>query len=303
MKRISKNTGTRSTVRLGAILLSASTAIAAALGAFAAPATAALEPDNVAPSLDAPVPRSLPAVGDCTNSTSWGPFVMKGGTVPCTEQHTGQTIFVGDWTSGVSPAKADSVSESRRGRVVEQLRWQIDQCDEARSEYLGIQIAPSIYRESQFYVYITGPNPQQWEAGERWLRCDIVAFKHPSDWAETANSWLSLPTRLQFLPPPAALKGILGRPDLGTFTNCQAQREGSGWYEMFSCKKGIEIVASVGLTRDFSSTDAARKHVQGQCVSVVKRITGKTVEKGDIVALSSGCAAVATSWVCGLRRD
>ena len=303
MPSISRARRTGVTTRLGAVLLSASTAFATALVAFAAPATASLEPDDGTHSLDARVPRSLPAVGDCTNSASWGPFVMKGGTVPCSEKHTGQTIFVGEWTSRVSPAEADRMSESRRDRVVDQLLWQLHQCDEAQVEYVGVQIAPSIYRASQFYVAVTGPNPQQWEAGERWLRCDIVAFKHPSAREETANSWLNLPTRLQPLPSPADLKGFLARPDLGTFRNCQAQRDGTGWYEMFSCKKGIEIVAAVELTKDFASTDAARKHVQGQCVSVVKRITGKTVDKGDIVALSSGCATVATAWVCGLSRD
>lgn len=303
MTSISKARRTGIATRLGAVLLSASTAVATALVASAGPATASLEPHNVAHALDARVPTAPPEVGDCTNSRTWSSFVLREAPVPCTESHTGQTIFVGEWTSRVSPTKADGMSDSRRYGVVEQLRWQIDQCDLRFWEYLGTQITPSVYRASQFYIALTGPNPQQWEAGERWLRCDIVAFKHPNSWEETANSWLNLPTRLQPLPSPEVLQGFLSRPDLGTFRNCQAQRDGSGWYEMFSCKKGIEIVASVGLEKDFPSTDAARKHIQGKCVSVVKRITGKTVDKGDIVALSSGCATVATSWVCGLRRD
>lgn len=254
------------------------------------------------PGVSALSPRSIPLVGDCTYTSSWGPFVTDGGLVDCAEDHTGVTVYVGRWASHVSPARADAMPYAKRDRVVDQLRWEINACDEARTDYLGLQLTPTTYRESQFYVHITGPNPQQWEAGERWLRCDIVAFKHPRSWEETANSWLNLPTRLQLLPSPKALRGFLARPDLGSFTNCQAQRDGSGWYEMFACNKGIEIVASVDLPRDFPSIDATRKHVEKQCVSVVKRITGRTVERGDVVALSSGCASVASAWVCGLRR-
>ena len=289
--------------RMAGVLLSAVAVLGAALVGAMTPANADLARHSDVASVAALTPRATPMVGDCTNSPTWGPFVMDGGPVDCSEPHTGQTIFVGRWTSKVSPAKADAMSESRRDRVVDDLRWQINECGAARWDLLGIEISPAIYRESQFYVYITGPNPQQWESGERWLRCDLVAFKHPTTWEETANSWFNLPTRLQTLPPPSQIEGFLSRPDLGTFTNCQAQREGSGWYEMFTCRKGIEVVASLDLGRDFSSTDAARKYVQKRCVSVVNKITGETVKKGDIIALSSGCAAVASSWVCGLKRD
>lgn len=68
MTSISKARRTGSTTRLVAVLLSASTAVATALVAFAGPATASLETDSGAHSLDAQVPRTLPAVGDCTNS-------------------------------------------------------------------------------------------------------------------------------------------------------------------------------------------------------------------------------------------
>ena len=243
-----------------------------------------------------------PVVGECTQSSSWGPFVLDGGPVDCAEPHTGQTVFVGRWTSKVSPAEADRMTDRRRYAVVEELRWQIDLCDERAWDLLGAEVEPGLHRVSQFYIALNGPSPSQWAAGQRWLRCDVVAFKAPTAWSQTANSWLGLPTGLQSLPSPSNLEGILARPDLGRFRHCEARRDGDGWYEMFTCKKGVEIFGAVELKPRLESIEAKKKFVSKKCAAAMTRMTGERVDPSDILPLSSGCPTVASSWVCGRPR-
>lgn len=272
------------------------------------PATvAAAKGDGPSQSRDATVAQPTlgrgPQVGECTKTSAWGPFVLDGGVVDCSDPHTGQTVYVGKWTSRTSPAETDTFSFRKRDKVVDQLMPEIDRCDAARHDFLGAWRSPSVFRISKFYVHVSGPNQKEWAAGERWLRCDVVAFEAPRSWSQTANNWLQLPTKLQFLPAPSQLRAYLSKPDLRRFTGCMAPRNGVGPYDLFSCRDGIETVAGIDLPKTFSSTDKARAYVEKRCVGVVKDLTGKTVARSGIRALSVGCAASATSWVCGIRRD
>lgn len=149
-------------------------------------------------------PTAPPTVGECTNDPTGDNAVLNGTVVDCAGPHTGQTIYIGTWTSDVSPAVADTYAPDspERQAVYADLGAQYDACltafvelvqDARRTYYI-----PSVLDRSA-----TGPNADQWAAGERWFRCDIVASAAPRHGAAD---------QLLPLPAPAQLVGAMRKP-------------------------------------------------------------------------------------------
>ena len=83
--------------------------------------------------------------------------------VDCTAQHTAETYFV-----GTVPASFGLPSEASKAKILAAGR----PCTvRAMNSYLGLQD-----RElpSRFRTVVLFPTDDQWAAGERWVRCDVV---------------------------------------------------------------------------------------------------------------------------------
>lgn len=149
-------------------------------------------------------PTAPPTVGECTNDPTGETSILNGTVVDCNGPHTGETIYIGTWTSDVSPETADTYPQEspERQKVYTDLSAQYDACltafidivqDARRTYYI-----PSVFDRSA-----TGPNADQWAAGERWFRCDLVASAAPGR---------GQPEQLLTLPAPAQLQGVMRRP-------------------------------------------------------------------------------------------
>jgi hypothetical protein len=116
--------------------------------------------------LIAPAPASAaPALGACysykeavlTETSTSAP------AVDCSAQHTAETYYV-----GTVPASFGLPSEASKAKVLAAGR----PCTvRAMNSYLGLQD-----RElpSRFRTVVLFPTDDQWAAGDRWMRCDVV---------------------------------------------------------------------------------------------------------------------------------
>ena len=149
-------------------------------------------------------PTAPPTVGECTNDPTADTMVLNGSVVDCAQAHTGVTIYIGTWTSDISPATADTYGQDspELQKVFDDLGPQYDAClqafidlvqDDRRTYYI-----PSVLNRSA-----SGPNADQWAAGERWLRCDLVASSAPRHGADS---------QLMPLPAPEQLVGAMRKP-------------------------------------------------------------------------------------------
>ena len=83
--------------------------------------------------------------------------------VPCEGPHTAQTFYVGALPEGFGvPDKANAKARLRATRAC---------TTEAMNTYLGLT---NTAIPSRFQIVTVFPTPTQWNAGERWVRCDVV---------------------------------------------------------------------------------------------------------------------------------
>ena len=114
--------------------------------------------------LAAPTQAATPAVGQCfTYSKSDAAKAMSPDAVDCATSHTAETYLVGTAKGGFKlPSKAKPA----------QLLAEAGPCtDKKLNAYLGLsqRVLPS-----RFQSVVILPSDQQWQAGERWMRCDVV---------------------------------------------------------------------------------------------------------------------------------
>lgn len=83
--------------------------------------------------------------------------------VACTTQHTAETFYVGNLPASFGlPSKASQAKRLSAGRP----------CTvRSMNAYLGI---PTRVLPSRFLTKVLFPTDEQWAAGERWVRCDVV---------------------------------------------------------------------------------------------------------------------------------
>ncbi|MFD7077826.1 septum formation family protein [Nocardioides sp. NPDC059952] len=115
---------------------------------------------------DAAVPPK-PTVGTCYNYgwTAYGAWSQTGKKVSCSSAHTAKTIALGTLVSGTTRTEASLTREANYSHMVKT-------CVRALSTKLGSTASKrnqSAYTTS-FYV----PTAEQFKAGQRWFRCDVV---------------------------------------------------------------------------------------------------------------------------------
>ena len=95
-------------------------------------------------------------VGNCYNykwSDVSAPFAVKG-TVSCTSTHTAETYRVGTWPTDTAPDSMDGKAS-----------WSI--ANSICQPWIGTS------KSFNYWAWYS-PNPDQWAAGDRWVRCDAM---------------------------------------------------------------------------------------------------------------------------------
>jgi hypothetical protein len=86
--------------------------------------------------------------------------------VDCTAQHEVETVHVGTF----SGADANRDSPPPAGGPVRRKAY--EDCAASARTFLGDD-----WRTGRLWLYLTVPQDKHWQAGARWYRCDLVAFR------------------------------------------------------------------------------------------------------------------------------
>ncbi len=167
---------------------SASEESTAAAGATTAPTeepTATPEPTVVA---DPP-----PQVGDCFTPKTWFGYTIdvtpedQDGyeQLACT-QRTIAVLNLPENLPGTYPRRQELAEKEDSGQTLTASETQekesfleamsplYDECRVKVREQQGINVDKDPYRDTRWGYYVTGPNQAQWDAGQRWARCNIT---------------------------------------------------------------------------------------------------------------------------------
>ena len=167
---------------------SASEESTAAAGATTAPTeepTATPEPTVVA---DPP-----PQVGDCFTPTTWfgatidvTPEDQDGYEQLACTQRTIAVLNLPENLPGTYPRQQELAEKEDSGQTLtasetkeketflEAMGPLYDECRVKVREQQGINVDKDPYRDTRWGIDLTGPNQAQWDAGQRWARCNIV---------------------------------------------------------------------------------------------------------------------------------
>ena len=120
---------------------------------------------SVAPTVAALTPAAIPAVDQCFNYTAKATKdeAAAAPAVDCLSVHTAQTFL-----TRVLP---DSFGIPAKASVADRLKVTAPCTTRAVNEYLGITGRDL---PNRFQVVTVFPSKAQWDAGERWARCDVV---------------------------------------------------------------------------------------------------------------------------------
>lgn len=225
-----------------------------------------------------------PVIGECTNAEFLDGWVLESGPVDCAESHTGQTVYVGTWRSPVSPTEANDLDDKGREQLERQLKPEIQKCDDAFGKYLGMGQFGKVLKATVFDMKETGPNAEQWARGERWFRCDIVAWKPPVNFNGASGE-------LQELPPPDELSSVLQELPVfwGPFTYCVKARPKTTRYAWMSCERPETHrgVAWAWPTGKYPGDLAgAFEQMDRQCAGVVSRLMKLNLSVADVWTLN-----------------
>ncbi|NYI79682.1 septum formation family protein [Nocardioides panzhihuensis] len=108
-----------------------------------------------------------PTIGTCYNYgwSAYGAWSQTGKKVSCGSAHTAKTIALGTLVSGTTRTEASITREANYSHMVKT-------CVRALRNKLG-----STYSKRNQSAYTTAffvPNVEQFRAGQRWFRCDVV---------------------------------------------------------------------------------------------------------------------------------
>ncbi len=139
-------------------LVSRGTAVVAGLGLLAA----SLVSGPAASAASAKAPPVQDACYDYRATASAGQVAVAV-PVPCEGEHTAQTFYTRTLADGFgTPTKAGA---KKRLKVAKACTT------EAMNSYLGLT---NTSIPSRFQIVTVFPTTEQWNAGERWMRCDVV---------------------------------------------------------------------------------------------------------------------------------
>lgn len=164
-----------------------------------------------------PSPSDLVAtrVGECFAYTTVEHYVLASDEpyVSCLGPHTAQTVYVGALTNNDVMSFADAQSlltaingpggvgslpddvQARYGTFVAAILSTSTQCKAVIDEATGTVLDDGTRQASRFLADLTGPTPEQWAAGDRWIRCNVVAVL-PSDATRQRGTLMDLPPSL-----------------------------------------------------------------------------------------------------------
>lgn len=109
--------------------------------------------------------------------------------IPCDGPHTTQTFYVGSLPDSFGvPDKAGAQARVRATRAC---------TTEAMNTYLGLT---NTTIPSRFQIVAVFPTPGQWNAGERWVRCDVAlrGGRNYTSFAGSAQQLVASTPRAQF---------------------------------------------------------------------------------------------------------
>lgn len=245
-------------------------------------------------------PGAAPQVGDCTNSPTIDSWTLVGDTVDCYDIYTGYTVYVGTWTSATSPSAANELTDKQEAKVLKELSGQFAACSKAAEAYLGSRKGSAV-RASLFVTNGTGPDAEQWAAGERWFRCEIVASQARDSWDREGDKLLPIPT-------PDELRGYLSTPDFDSmYEFCIAENPKTKTYFHFKC--GTPKIVGYGVAwmtpegKYPGSTDAAFAKMRKQCLTTMRKMSVNWATNSVWVLNFSGKLSkgnyAKSLWLCG----
>lgn len=160
-----------------------------------------------------PSPSPPPKAGACYNLSfaQAAKATATTKTVPCTQRHTALTFYVGK----LNPVRDGHQMAIDSATVQRQMS---QRCPAKLTAYLGG--TQNTQRLSQFQSVWFGPDLKQYDAGERWFRCDLVAIKSTNV--------------LDPLKPH--MRGALGHPNaLNRWGTCGTTAPGSRGFQRIVC--------------------------------------------------------------------
>ena len=225
------------------------------------PAAATSPAVSAGSSSGASTPVRLPAAprtGACYRlsfADATGPTNRKT-AVPCSEDHTAVTIYVGKLDLVVG-GHAVGVDSDRAQKQVAST------CTSKLPAYLGGSTEER--QLSRFQVIWFGPTLRQSDAGADWFRCDLVAVG-------TGEQLMRLPHR-------DALRHVLDRPRaLATYGLCGTAQPGSTGFDRVPCgaKHSWVAVSTIPLSGGsrYPGVPAVRKAGDQTCADAVRRRNG-----------------------------
>jgi hypothetical protein len=113
---------------------------------------------------EAKVPVPVAAV--CYTERTSGTWYGDSDSVPCTDTHDAETVFVGTY----SGSAADRTSPPDEGSPDQATAY--GQCLKNSADYLG-----AAYESGNLELLLVQPDDAAWTGGGRWFRCDIVRYK------------------------------------------------------------------------------------------------------------------------------
>jgi len=136
---------------------------------------------------------AAPAVGECLDMpVGVSPFdpLVTGTSVDCDAPHNGEVFGLGDYPS-------DWGKPSQERERLEDFGWIFEVCSFGMlNEYKESAGAPAIMLADRFFIKATAPTDDEWEAGDRIVRCVVMALTGAPG-KERLTAWTgSIPDKL-----------------------------------------------------------------------------------------------------------
>ncbi|MGZ4438269.1 MAG: septum formation family protein [Nocardioidaceae bacterium] len=217
---------------------------------------------EAAPNPKAPPPPAAPRNEACYRLTLQQLAQPTSSTAPtgCGAQHDTQTIYVGRLRTVVDGHAVTVDSDT----VQRQLA---STCPRRLASYLGG--TTQTLDLSRFHVVWFSPTLAQSDQGAAWFRCDLIAFARGDV--------------LFRLPPPAKLRGALGRPGaLSTYGLCGTAAPGARDFERVICaqKHSWQAFSTIALAggRRYPGVAAVRGAGDATCKSQAQARAGNALK-------------------------
>jgi hypothetical protein len=198
---------------------------------------------------------AAPAIGGCYDYsvTTIGKPSSAAPVIGCEFAHTAETFAVGAVTDGFGlPSTSKAAARLKAGLPCTVA---------AMNAYLGM---PGRAVPSRFLPVTLFPTDDQWNAGERWVRCDLVLLGGSALTPITGTA--------------AALVSATPQDQLNFCTSAQPKPMAKTAYPCVNPKKNwIKVLAAAlgGPSAKFPGTDAVRKHALKICEKQGKKWGGR----------------------------